>query len=531
MIEQFDYIVVGAGSAGSVIAHRLSEDDRVRVLLLEAGGRDYATASRIPSSIPLLIGSNTTNWHYPASADASRGGREEPWPAGRMLGGSSSLNGMMYVRGHRWDYDGWAQQGALGWSYDDVLPYFRRMERSDRGDAQNRGFDGPLSISAPRYPHPLDDAFVQAAVEAGIPRSADLNSGDAEGVDYCQVTQRNGWRHSTSAAYLDTARARSNLTIRTGCRTLEVTFQGPRANGVRYAQGRREVRVAARQGVVLSAGAIGTPKLLMLSGIGPAAALSAHGITPRLDRAEVGANLQEHVGLRTSAHVNVPTIVSELTPLRSLKHAADFALRGRGALTMPVGHAHALARTRDHLSQPNVQLIFSPFAMQVTGGKPGVYRTPAVTIAVGLCRTGSRGSVGLTSADPTAPPRIDFEALADPDDIEQLMEGGRLARSLYSTEALGRYVTDERAPGLAVQTDDQWRAHIRAEAFLMYHACGTSRMGTDDAAVVTPELSVRGVEGLWVADASVMPTVPSGNINASCIMIGEKAADHIRASA
>ncbi len=520
-----DFVVVGGGSAGCVITCRLAEAG-FRVTLLEAGGRN-TLLSQVPARVPALLGSKKTNWDYPALPDHTRAGNDDPWPAGKLLGGSSAVNGMMYVRGHRRDYDAWSQLGAAGWSYDDVEPFFTLMEHSERGPGEGRGQNGPQWASERRDPHRLDDVFIQAAQELGIPRNTDMNNGTADGVDYCQLSQKKGHRHSTASAYLMRARLTRRVTVLTGAHVQRILFTGDKASAVEYERSGRQQQMHANNGVVLSSGAMATPKLLLLSGIGDEAQLADHRIPVVTHLPGVGENLQEHVALRTSAHVNVPTLTSELSAWKMPGHLFDFLLHGRGPLTMPVGHAHAFARSRAHLESPNIQLIFSPFALQVSGGQAGIYKTPAITIAVGLCRTDARGRVRLSSSDARVPPQIFFEAFTNKDDLEQLKEGARLARRFYTSEAFAPYVTTEHLPGSSVQSDDEWRRYIKNNAFLMYHPCGTCRIGTDPLAVVNPALNVHGVNRLWVADASVMPTLVAGNINATCIMIGEKGARHI----
>ncbi len=532
-MDAYDFIVVGGGSAGCVLANRLSANPSVTVALLEAGSTDARFASRLPVGVPLLLNSADTNWKYMANADPSRGGRVDEWPAGRLLGGGSAVNGMLYVRGHRRDYDQWAQLGAVGWSYADVEPYFQRLEASERGPAPGRGTDGPLSIAECRAPHRLDTTFLEALNELGVPRVTDLNNGDAEGVDLCQVSQKNGLRHSTAQAYLRPIRSRSNLHVRTRCEVQRVEFDHtcspPRATGVCVAESNGTAKtLSARRGVVLCAGAIATPKLLMLSGIGAPRSLRRHGIAQVKDLPGVGTNLQEHIGLRMSAHVNVPTAASDMSPLRGLAQAYQFLMHRRGTLTMPVGHAQAMVRTRTSLEIPNVQLIFSPFAMEVSDRGASVYRRPAITVAVGLCRPRARGSVSLADTRPDDPPVIEYRAFEDTDDLTQLVEGAEFTRRVFATQAFRPFIIDEHLPGKAIANGDALREYTRDNAFLMYHPCGTCRMGADAMSVVSPALDVHGVAGLWVADASVIPQIPAGNINATCIMIGEKAADLIR---
>jgi choline dehydrogenase len=527
--DSWDYVIIGGGSSGCVLANRLSADPALRVLLLEAGGSDAHPFSRIPAATGLAIGSRRMNWFFSAEPDPSRAGRIEMWPAGKLLGGGSSINGMMFVRGNRWDYDHWESLGNPGWGYAGVLPYFRRLEHNERGADEYRGQGGPQHVSEVRISHPLTDAFVEGMQELGVARNPDLNGASQEGVDYCQVSQRRGRRHSTAAAYLDPVRDRPNLAIRLHAVAERVELDGRRAVGVRYRHG-TELRVArVRRGVVIAAGAMVSPKLLMLSGIGPAAELSRHGIAVRHELPGVGSSLQEHPGIIVSPHVNVPTLTSDLGPLAILREGWRYLNGGRGALSFPVGHAHAFVRTRDGLPAPNVQIIFSPSAFDHHEKGATPYTRPAITLAVGLCRVRSRGRIGLRSANPADPPVIDYSLLSDDEDVAQLVEGVRFARRVFSTRAFGRYFRDERKPGAEFDSHAALVDVVRTTSFLMYHPCCSCRMGPGRDAVVDAGLRVRGLEGLWVADASVMPTVPAGNINATCIMIGEKAADLIAA--
>ena len=525
-----DYIIVGAGAAGCVLANRLSEDPDVQVLLLEAGSSDNRLQSRVPAGVGFALENPDLNWQFGAEPDSSRRDRREYWPAGRMLGGGTSINGMMFVRGHPADYDQWAQNGCTGWAYRDVLPYFKKLENNELGAGPFHGANGPLSVSFSRAPHPLDRVVMAAAQELGIHANPDLNGEKAEGFGPCQLSQRNGWRHGTSTAYLDPIRKRKNLMVKTRVTVERILFENNTAIGVAARENDKEIHYFASQGVIVAAGAIASPKLLMLSGIGPTQALADLGIKTQVDNPSVGANLQEHAGVSTSAHVTVKTHTSDLGPLALIGHIARFLVGGTGPLTASVGQLHGFVRTDPAMALPNIQIIYSPTAIEKSdsGGRP--YSKPAITITAGLCRTRSRGRVSLASADPAAKPVINHSLLSDPNDLAELVAGLEIALRFYRTDSLSPYVVDIRFPKPEETSKQTLEDYVREESILMYHPSGTCRMGSDAESVVTPGLNVRGVDHLWVADASIIPTIPAGNINASCIMIGEKAADLVRAA-
>lgn len=527
--NEWDYIIVGGGSAGCVLANRLSANPAHRVLLLDAGRSDKHLYTRIPAGQMYVFPRTDMNWLYMAEPDPSRNNRVDIWPAGKIIGGGSAINGMMYVRGHKSDYDHWAAQGNSGWSYDDVLPYFKRLEDSEAGEESQRGRDGPQAVSWVRIDNPLNQAFVDSAKEVGIPFNADLNGASQEGVGFCQATQKRGWRHSTAQAFLRPAQERPNLRVELGAQVSKVIVEDGRASGVRYMCDGETHETSAQHGVIVSAGAIASPKLLMLSGIGPAAQLQNFGIDVVADLPGVGQNLQEHPVVRMSFHVkNARTITSDLRrPFYSLLHGLDYVFRGCGALATCIGHAQAMAHTRDGLDAPNAQLIFAPLSYDLTEEGPKPYTKPAVGFGIGLCRIQSQGEISLRSDEIADPPLINYSLLDNPDDVAQLREACQLTRKIMQAKAFANYFVDERLPGTHIQSDAEWEDHIRETAALMYHPSGTCKMGQDAMAVVDQNLKVRGVDGLWVADASIFPTVPAGNINATCIMVGEKAADLI----
>jgi len=526
----WDYIVIGAGSAGSVIANRLSADISVSVLLVEAGPWDYLPYLHVPAGEEMAISSPRVTWTHNVEPDVSRNGRRENWPAGRVLGGSSSINGMVYARGSREDYDAWERAGNAGWSFDDVLPYFKRSESNSRGGSASRGNDGLLSVSDVRSPHGLAGVFLQATSELGIPRSDDLNGGSQIGADYLQATQKNGWRHSTSRAFLWPARRRRNLTIVTRALVHRVVIKDGVAVGIEYRIGGQLKQAGASREVIVSAGTLGSPKLLMLSGIGSAPDLSRHGIQVIRNRPGVGANLQEHPGMLISTEVNVRTYNMETSPWAVVKHGLNFLVRGRGPGTTPIGHAMAFHNSNREESRPDVQLVFTPIGYNPLGEESMLLSVPAVVIAINVCRPRARGTLALRSSNPEDLPVIRLEMLSEKVDIDALREGAKTARRLFATAAFRPFVRQELHPGSDVQTDAEWDVFLRASCMRFSHPAGTCKMGLDPMSVVGPDLRVHGIERLRVADASIMPTLVSANTNATAIMIGEKAADLIRAA-
>lgn len=514
-----DYVIVGAGSAGCVLAARLSADPAVTVLLLEAGGPDRHPWIHVPAAFSRLFRTRY-DWNYTTERVPGLGGRQLYWPRGKVLGGSSSLNAQIYVRGHRLDYDGWAARGNPGWAFADVLPYFLRLEGFAAGPAPLRGTHGPRHIEVLPHPNPTTRAFLQAAVAAGLPPNDDVNGPDQDGVGLVQVTQRGGRRWSVVRAYLAPARRRRNLRVLTGAHVTRLVLDGDRAVGVEYVRQGGEYRAHAGREVVLAAGAVNSPQLLLLSGIGPAAHLRALGIRPRVDLPGVGQHLQDHPAVAVVVSCRLPVTLAGADSWREL---GRYVLFRRGLLASSVGEAVAFVRTRPELPAPDLELIFAPGPYVDHGTvRLGCH---ALTLGVVLLQPRSRGTLRLASRDPFAPPRIQPDYLADPEDLRVLVAGVRLARRLFRTPPLGEHVGTDLEPIAAVRTDDALAAFVREQAETLYHPVGTCRMGTDEQAVVDPELRVRGVAGLRVADASVIPQIPRGHTEAAVLLVAERAAD------
>jgi choline dehydrogenase len=523
--KTYDYIIVGAGSAGCVLAARLTEDLRTRVLLLEAGGAGGAKEIRIPAAFSKLFKTGV-DWNYATEPEPHLHNRRLYWPRGKVVGGSSAINAMIYIRGNRADYDSWRELGNVGWGFAEVLPYFKKSENQERGASEFHGVGGPVNVADPRYVNPLTRAFLAAAEEIGIARNSDFNGAEQDGAALYQVTQKNGARWSAADGYLQPARERSNLTVLTGAHATRVLIEGKRAVGVAFLRGGVAEEARADREVILAGGTVNSPQLLMLSGIGPASELQGAGISPMHDLPGVGKNLQDH------PMVSVGYLCTQKISLDGAETLGNFLrwlVWKNGPLASNVAEAGLFLRTRVGLAAPDLQLLFGPAYYR----GHGLVRRKEHCFGFGptLITPESRGTISLRSTNPRDAPAIRANYLSTDADLRTMIAGVRLARRLAHAKSFDQFRGEELHPGAAMTSDAEIAEFLRNELETLYHPVGTCKMGVDGLAVVDAQLRVRGIEGLRVVDASIMPRVPAGNTNAPVIMIAEKAAEMIRAGA
>ena len=525
----WDYIVVGAGSAGCVVANRLSADPGNRVLLLESGGSDKSLYIQMPAATYVkAIGNPKFDWNYEVEADPTTNDVAKMISRGRVMGGSSSINGMIYIRGFPQDYDGWAERGNSGWAWKDVLPLFKRQENNERGASSHHGSGGPLSVSDIGELHPLAKIFIDAAQATGIPFSEDLNGPQIGGLGYAQATQLRGRRNSSARAFIDPVRRRPNLTVLTHATARRLRFEGNRISGVEFGRRQHVGSLKVRKEVIVSAGAIASPQLLMLSGIGDKRRLQALGIAVVADNPAVGQNFQDHPGVNMTYGISIPTFNNEMALWKQVLHGANWLFRGRGPGATPDAHIVGFIKSDPSEPIPDIQVHVTPAGYALAGeGSELVLKESSFTIVVSVCRPKSTGSIDIRSSDPDAPPVVRHRLFDDEGDLIRLAKGIEAVRAIVNSAPLALLVTRAMDPILHSAVGDALKNYVRSKARDIAHPSCSVRMGIDVGAALTPDLKVKGVDGVRVADASVMPVVTSGNLNAPCMMIGEKCAEMI----
>ena len=528
MDSNFDYIVVGAGSAGCAVANRLSENPKNKVLLIEAGRASHPV-SRLPASFALLIDNPLANWRYRSEPEESTANREIPIPRGKLLGGSSSINGLVYVRGNKLDYDTWAQMGNTGWSYDNVLPFFKKMENYQGEVTDIRGSDGPLKVSEVSDRNPIYDGLFKAAEENNIPLNKDYNGEEQEGIGYTQTTIFRGERMSAEVAYLRPIKSRKNLTIVTNSLVTRLLFEEKKCVGLEVKQKNKSIRYLTTKEIILCGGAINSPQILELSGIGNRDILEEKGISVIHELKGVGENLRDHIAPRIVYKITKPGIAynDKARGLNLLKQIANYVFKRDGFLTLPSAPVVGFFKTRKELAAPDIQVHFIPYKVVLENGKRKLGVEPGITCTVNQNLPESRGSIHIKSKNPEEPPAIKFNFLSNSLDRETLVSGVKLIRKIMNSETMQEFCGEEVQPGKNLDTDEDILNFIKEKAETVYHPSGTCKMGFDQEAVVDKSLKVHGIKGLRIADASIMPTLVSGNTNAVCMMIGERCADFI----
>ena len=531
--REYDFIIIGAGSAGAVLANRLSASGRHQVLLLEAGGTDRRLFVQMPIGYGKTYYDKRVNWKYHTQPVPALNNKPSYWPRGKVLGGSSSINAMVYVRGHPQDYNDWAET-APGWSWADVAPVFKRMEAWDGEQHPARGSDGLLSVhSTHNQTHPLCEHFFKASQQLQIPFNADYNADEMEGAARFQITTKDGWRGSTATCYLRPALNRKNLTLETHAHVKRLTATGSRVEQVHYRQRGKDLTAKARCEIIMCAGAVNSPQLLELSGIGDPDRISAAGITPVHSLPQVGENLSDHLGADIVCRSRLPSLNQDLRPLTGkLKAALQFAFGRRGPLSLSVNQAGGFLRSQPHSDRPDLQLYFSPlsYTRAPVGTRPLITPDPFPGFLLGFnpCKPTSTGNIHIQSNNPFDAPAIQPDYLTTEHDRHLMLEGMRLMRRYTSTESMQQLVEEEIYPGVDVQSDDELMGFIADNAWTVFHPCGTCRMGTNETnSVVDAHLKVHGLQGLRIADASIFPSIPTGNTNGPAIMVGEKASELI----